>query len=94
MKHLNNEEINAELEKLTGWTFSEDKILREFVFKNFKESLSFIVRVGFEAESIGHHPVIENVYNKVKISLQTHDVGNKVTEKDLELAKKIDAINP
>ena len=51
-----------------------------------------MTRVAFEAEKIDHHPLLTNVYNTVEIWLSTHDAGDIVTEKDHQLAKKIDAI--
>lgn len=92
MKPLEIPQINEALKKLSDWSFENDKIGKEFEFKSFKEALAFIVRVGFEAESIQHHPELFNVYNTVKIELSTHDAGNKVTQKDLDLAKAIEDI--
>jgi 4a-hydroxytetrahydrobiopterin dehydratase len=92
MDHLTSEELKSELSKLTGWESKGDKIKRDFEFNDFKTALSFIVRVGFDAEEQGHHPELFNVYNSVSISLSTHDAGGKVTEKDINLAKAIDAI--
>ncbi len=93
MDPLNKEKIQSALVELPGWAFEDNKIWKKFEFKNFKESLAFIVRVGLEAEEHGHHPNIFNVYNQVSIGLQTHDAGNKVTEKDIELAKAIEDIS-
>ncbi|TVQ05184.1 MAG: 4a-hydroxytetrahydrobiopterin dehydratase [Balneolaceae bacterium] len=90
MKALSAEEIQAKLKELDGWSFSGDKIHKDFVFDNFKEALAFMVKVGFEAEAQAHHPEWFNVYNKVSISLSTHDAGGKVTEKDFKLAKAVD----
>lgn len=91
MKSLNNEEINIELLNLNDWIYSNNALSKEFLFNNFKEAIAFMVRIGFEAENQGHHPQIENVYNKVNITLQTHDAGNTVTNKDIKLAKSIEA---
>ncbi|TVR16866.1 MAG: 4a-hydroxytetrahydrobiopterin dehydratase [Balneolaceae bacterium] len=92
MKALSAEIIEKELTGLDDWEFEDDKISKKFEFGNFKEALSFMVRVGFEAEEQAHHPEWFNVYNRVEISLSTHDAGNKVTEKDIHLAKAIEAI--
>ncbi|MFN1834394.1 4a-hydroxytetrahydrobiopterin dehydratase [Balneola sp. MJW-20] len=89
---LKDTEIEELLEDLDGWSFGNDKISKSFKLSDFKEALSFLVRVGFEAEDQGHHPEIFNVYNNVKISLQTHDAGDKVTQKDIDLAKAIERI--
>lgn len=85
-------EINEALHALPGWTFDRDALAKEFKFGSFKEALSFMVRVGFEAEAMDHHPDWTNVYNRVAIRLNTHDAGGKVTAKDATLAKKIQAL--
>ena len=84
--------IKADLQELDGWGYDDDKLWKQFQFSDFREALAFIVRVGFEAEQLNHHPNIFNVYNKVSIGLQTHDAGNKVTQKDVELARAIESI--
>ena len=86
-------EINEALRALPGWKFDRDALAKEFKFGSFKEALSFMVRVGFEAEAMDHHPDWTNVYNRVAVRLNTHDVGGKVTAKDAALAKKIQAIS-
>lgn len=92
MEPLEISEIKKLLNKLPNWTFKNDKIGKEYVFQSFKEALAFIVRVGLEAESMQHHPELFNVYNTVKIELSTHDAGNKVTQKDIDLATSIENI--
>jgi 4a-hydroxytetrahydrobiopterin dehydratase len=69
-----------------------DMLRAEFVFVDFAEAFSFMTRVAFEAERLQHHPNWENVWNRVGISLTTHDAGNKVTEKDEVLAAAIEEI--
>lgn len=73
------------------WITKDNKLVKEFVFKDFIEAFSFLTKVAIEAEKQNHHPEIYNVYNKITISLQTHDAGNIITEKDHKLAKSIDA---
>lgn len=92
MDPLTSDQLKKELSNLNGWKPEGDKIKRDFEFDDFKTALSFIVRVGFDAEDQGHHPELFNVYNSVSISLSTHDADGKVTEKDINLAKAIDAI--
>lgn len=92
MDPLSKNQIEEELEQLDGWSFEGDTITKDFSFPDFKEAISFMVRVGFEAEALVHHPDWSNVYNSVSISLSTHDVGGKVTEKDIKLAKAIEEI--
>ena len=86
-------EINEALRALPGWKFDRDALAKEFKFGSFKEALSFMVRVGYEAEALDHHPDWTNVYNRVAVRLNTHDAGGKVTAKDAALAKKIQALS-
>ena len=92
-KPLTPAEIAAALPALPGWTLDGDALAKTFKFASFREALSFMVRVGFEAEAADHHPDWTNVYNRVAIRLNTHDAGGKVTAKDVALAKKIQAIS-
>ena len=85
--------IKAALGELPGWKFQRDALAKAFKFGSFREALSFMVHVGFEAEAMDHHPEWTNVYNRVAIRLNTHDAGGRVTAKDVELAKKIQAIS-
>lgn len=87
------EEIAGACQALPGWTHAQDALVKTFVFGSFREALSFMVRVGFEAETLNHHPEWSNVYNRVVIRLTTHDAGNKVTTSDLELARRIEGIS-
>lgn len=89
---LSKDQIDTKLKELNGWVAEGDKLHKEFSFKSFKDALTFIVRIGFEAEDRAHHPEIRNVYSTVNISLSTHDAGNKITEKDTQLAKIIESL--
>ena len=86
-------EITAALGSLPGWAFENDALAKTYTFGNFREALSFMVRVGFEAEALNHHPEWTNVYNRVVVRLNTHDAGGKVTEKDCALARRIQAVS-
>ena len=85
--------INAALATLPGWKKEGDALTKEFKFGSFREAMSFMVRVSFEAEAMDHHPDWTNVYNRVVVRLNTHDAGGKVTAKDVELAGKIQKIS-
>jgi len=74
-----------------NWLTKDNKLEKEFEFKDFVEAFAFLTKVAITAEKQNHHPEIYNVYNKVKISLQTHDAGDVITEKDHKLAASIDA---
>lgn len=88
---LSKDEIEEALsDRLPGWSYGDDKIQKTYEFSNFREAISFIVRLSFSAEEMNHHPELENVYNTVSVALTTHDAGGKVTEMDLELASEIE----
>lgn len=89
---LNSSEIQQQLQSLEGWRHEDDKLKKEFEFDDFRAAMTFITRLSFEAEDQVHHPEIFNVYNTVNIALTSHDAGDKVTEKDLKLAKTIEEI--
>jgi len=87
---LNSDQIKLALSGLKHWRLEDDKLLMDIKLKNFSEALSFLVKVGIEAEKLNHHPEIHNIYNKVTLKLTTHDAGNRVTEKDIVLARAIE----
>ena len=72
------------------WIEEQNKLTRTFEFKNFVDAFAFMTKVAFAAEKMNHHPDWSNVYNKVHISLYTHDAGDVITEKDRKLANAID----
>lgn len=78
---------------LPGWALQENTLAKEFTFGSFREALSFMVRAGFEAEAMDHHPDWTNVYNRVAVRLNTHDAGGRVTAKDVELARRLQRIS-
>lgn len=93
MKKLNQQEIQAKMTTIDpAWEQKGNFIICKFVFKNFIEAFSFMTAVALVAEKSGHHPNWENEYNKVTISLSTHDAGG-ITEKDFDLAIAIDKIS-
>jgi len=87
---LNSDQIKLALSGLKHWRLEDDKLLMDIKLRNFSEALSFLVKVGIEAEKLNHHPEIYNIYNKVTLKLTTHDAGNRVTEKDIVLARAIE----
>ena|SRR6266540_4098498 len=86
-------EIQLALGDLQGWSIMGDALVKTFEFGSFREALSFMVRAGFEAEALNHHPDWTNVYNRLVVRLSTHDAGDKITSKDVELAKRFEAIS-
>lgn len=78
---------------MKNWKEEDNKLKKSFEFKDFVEAFGFMSQVALVAEKMNHHPEWSNVYNKVDIALQSHDDGNKVTDKDHKLAKAIDKIS-
>ena len=74
------------------WTEIDNQLKSSFQFKDFTQAFAFMTEVAFLAEKQAHHPDWQNVYNKVDISLSTHDAGNIVTDKDRELAGLISEV--
>ena len=91
MKIYSETDCEPLLLELDNWIFKNNAIEKNYIFKNFSEALSFMVRVGLLAEKANHHPEFFNVYNKVQIRLTTHDL-NGVTYKDFILAKRIEEL--
>ena len=92
MTLLSAEALNALPETLSGWALDgpRAKISKTYKFSDFNEAFGFMSRVALVAEKSDHHPEWFNVYNKVEITLTTHDEGG-VTDKDIKLAKAADA---
>ena len=74
------------------WREENNSLKKTFQFKNFIEAFSFMTRVALIAEKMNHHPYWVNVYNRVEITLNTHDAGDVVTDKDRKLAERIDEV--
>jgi len=91
MNKLSEEDIEKRLLRFPDWEYYENAIHAEFEFDNFKDCFSAMSRIAFECEALNHHPNWTNVYNKLNISLSTHD-ANGVTEKDFKLAQAIENI--
>lgn len=89
---LTTSEIEHALTHLPGWTWNCEALVKTLEFGDFREAMGFMLRAGFEADALDHHPEWTNVYNKVSIRLTTHDAGNKVTAKDVELAGRMEKL--
>ncbi len=71
---------------------NNNNLIGEFKFKDFTQAFGFLAQVAILQEKHNHHAKIENMYNKVTLTLTTHDAGNVVTEKDLKLATAIEEL--
>ena len=74
------------------WRIDQNGLKTTWVFKNFEQAVEFMNRVAAVAQAMDHHPEWSNVYNRVSVKLTTHDAGNRVTEKDIVLARAIEKL--
>jgi 4a-hydroxytetrahydrobiopterin dehydratase len=90
---LGGEARTAALAKLSGWSEMKDRdaITKRFQFKDFNEAFGFMARAALVAERLDHHPEWFNVYNKVDVTLSTHDAGG-LTDLDFRLAEAMDKL--
>jgi 4a-hydroxytetrahydrobiopterin dehydratase len=90
---LTEAERDHALADLPDWTQREDglAIARDFRFRNFSEAFAFMTRVALIAEKQDHHPEWSNVYNRVSITLTTHDAGG-LSERDVRMARAINKL--
>jgi 4a-hydroxytetrahydrobiopterin dehydratase len=91
MEPLTANQIQQQFAPLKDWQIENGELTRTFQLDSFVTSLNFVNRVGELAERAGHHPDIDIRYNKVRLSLSTHDAGG-LTTKDFELAGRIDML--
>lgn len=89
---LSIQESESRLSLLAAWKIEAGELVNTFEFKNFVASLAFVNRVGDLAEEANHHPDIDIRYNRVRLTLTTHD-ANGLTESDFNLARKIDLLS-
>ena len=92
IKILTDDEIQEKLKDFPGWNYTNNKISKEFRFKEFLDAVDFINRLAPECEKINHHPDIHIFYNKILFELQRYDVGGKVTNKDFLVAAEIERL--
>ena len=80
------------VQSLSGWTGGDDFITKVFRFEDFREAWGFMSQVALLAEKMDHHPEWFNVYNRVDVTLTTHDAGG-VTDKDVKMAEYMEGIS-
>ena len=91
VERISDPQIKEALQNLEGWQRHETKhaIQKSFKFKDFSEAWAFMSRIALIAEKMDHHPEWSNVYNKVDITLTTHDADG-ISERDVTMAKNIE----
>lgn len=90
---LTQAEREEALAGLTGWTLRDDglAIEREFRFADFSQAFAFMTRVALLAEKMDHHPEWSNVWNRVHVTLTTHDAGG-LSKRDIDMARAIEGV--
>lgn len=88
LRKLSDDEVRERLGEVPGWAFAGGKLRREIELSDFTEAFGFMTRVALMAERAGHHPEWFNVYNRVVIELNTHDVSG-ISDSDFALAGEI-----
>jgi 4a-hydroxytetrahydrobiopterin dehydratase len=88
-KILSPKELRTIMPRLSGWTLADGKISRTFEFEDFVASLSFVNSLVAYFETVDHHPDVRIAYGEVTFELTRYDVGGKITDRDIEVAKKI-----
>lgn len=88
MATLDSSAIDAVLKENPEWRFESGKLVRDWTFNDFVQAMAFVNRVAGLAEAAGHHPDIDIRYNRVRLSLVSHDAGG-VTERDARMAARI-----
>jgi 4a-hydroxytetrahydrobiopterin dehydratase len=89
LNKLNSESVRGWLNNRRGWKRRSNKLMKDFQFSHFRDSIVFVNRVATLADSHKHHPDIDIRDGTVTLTLSTQDVGG-ITEKDLDLAEQID----
>jgi 4a-hydroxytetrahydrobiopterin dehydratase len=91
-KILSKQELRAIMPRLAGWKLERNKLTRTFEFQDFVQSLSFVNSLVVYFETVDHHPDVHIAYGEVTFELTRYDVGGKVTDRDVEVAKKISSM--
>ena len=91
MEKLSADQVRSAIATMPGWNLEGAEIAKQYTFDNFMGSVGFVNRLAEVAEAANHHPDLAINWNKVRVSLSTHS-ANAITERDVEVAKKIDAV--
>jgi 4a-hydroxytetrahydrobiopterin dehydratase len=88
-KILTTSELRVIMPRLTGWQLTKNRLTRTFEFQDFVHSLSFVNSLVAYFEAVDHHPDVHIAFGEVTFELTRYDLGGKVTDRDVEVAKKI-----
>ncbi len=90
MSVVPEDEVQAALATLSGWSVEEGALVKQFALPSFLGAVDFVNRLAAMAEEVNHHPDLDIRYNKVRVALVTHSAGG-ITGKDIEMARQIEA---
>ena len=90
-KRLTEQEIQTQLQKVSGWSREGDAILKQYTLAGFADAIAFVTRLAFDAEAADHHPDILINYKRVTLTYSTHSEGG-LTQKDFDGARIADAL--
>lgn len=89
---LEQAEVEAALAELPGWQVKEGKLHKAYKFGSFAQAIGWMVSAAIEADKMDHHPEWHNVYNRVTVNLVTHSLDNAISNLDVALATKMQAL--
>lgn len=89
---LNEADLKTALTQLDGWEVQEGKLHKTYKFGSFAQAIGWMMSAAIEVDKMDHHPEWSNVYNRVSVNLVTHDLDNAISNLDIELAQKLDAL--
>ncbi len=92
MNALTDEQITQALGELNGWSRDGDKLTKTYQLDSYPAGLAFATAAGIACDGLGHHPDMYVGYKKVTVEFTTHDAGSKITEKDVEAARAVEAL--
>ena len=93
IQKLSQDQITAGLAKLDDWQYRDGGLCKQFRFRDFISAFGFVSQVALLSECANHHPQLTHVYNRVDISLWTHEIDG-ISSRDFSLAEQIDGITP
>jgi len=92
MNVINEADLKEWLSNHEDWQLIDGELVIEMEFSDFVTAFGFLTSVAILAEKFEHHPTIENAYNQVRLSMNTHDADDQITDRDLKLAEAIDKL--
>lgn len=88
---MNEREIETALQELPGWKVVDGKLQKTFKFDSFAQAMGWMMSVAVVADKMDHHPEWFNVYSSVHVDLVTHDLGDAISNLDIDLARKMNS---